>query len=178
MPNTNNNLVTPNNLFALENEVMKDLTDFNKKDRLYLTCDPSTGVQNQRFINKGICTGLSTADISKLKQQRDDAYKKLTAVPGGSLVRLQDAINYLPETSGGIDQRQYLENYYAILRQYKDVVGNRQDLDAKLAELYEIGDTSNNFYQKKLISTSYTKILLTVLATTLTISAFMVMRNK
>jgi hypothetical protein len=101
----------------------------------------------------------------------------LTA-PGGSLVKLQDAIKYLPETSGGIDQTQYLENYYAILNQYKDVVKKRQDLDAKLAELYEIGDTSNNFYQKKLITTSYTKILLTVLATSLTITAFMVMRNK
>lgn len=173
MPNTNNNLVTPYNLFALENDVMKDLTDFNKKDRLYLTCDPSTGVQNQRFIDKTICP----ADVRKLKQEREDAYKKLTA-PGGSLVKLQAAIANLKNTDNVIDQRQYLENYYAILNQYRDVVGNRQDLDAKLAELYEIGDTSNTFYQKKLISTSYTKIILTILATTLTISAFMVMRNK
>jgi hypothetical protein len=173
MPQQNNNLVNPSNLFALENDVMKDLTDFNKKYRLYLTCGP-TGNINQPYINKNICTGVNP---SNLKTDLDNAYKKLTA-PGGSLVKLQDAIKYLPETSGGIDQTQYLENYYAILNQYKDVVKKRQDLDAKLAELYEIGDTSNNFYQKKLITTSYTKILLTVLATSLTITAFMVMRNK
>jgi hypothetical protein len=61
---------------------------------------------------------------------------------------------------------------------YKEIVKNRQSLDAKLAELYEIGDTTSNFYQKKLVSTSYTKILLTVLATSLVVTAFVVARRK
>ena len=173
MPNTNNNLVEPNNLFALENAVMADLTNFNKKYRLYLTCG-RTGNTNQKYFDKSICPTKAT----NLRSSVDNAYAKLTANPNGSLVLLQKAIDNLPQTTGGIDKTQYIKNYYDILNKYKEVVYKRQSLDAKLAELYEIGDTSSNFYQKKLISTSYTKILLTVLATSLTIAAFMTMRNK
>jgi hypothetical protein len=115
-------------LFALENDVMKDLTDFNKKYRLYLTC-ASTGNENQEYIDKKICP----TNTDNLRTDLENAYKKLTA-PGGSLVKLQDAIKYLPSTSNGIDQSQYLANYYAILNQYREVVGKRQDLDSKLAE--------------------------------------------
>lgn len=169
------NLVNPNNLFALENAVMADLTDFNRKYRLYLTCG-STGNANQKFFDKTICP----ADVSNLRSDVDKAYAKLASAtaPLGSLVVLQTAIDNLPQTTGGISQSQYMQNYYDIMNKYKDVVRKRQSLDSSLAELYGIGDTSSNFYQKKLISTSYTKILLTVLATTLTIGAFMAMRNK
>jgi succinate dehydrogenase/fumarate reductase flavoprotein subunit len=173
MSNTNNNLVEPNNLFVLENAVIADLTDFNKKYRLYLTCG-TTGNKNQTYFDKSICP----TDSTTLRSNVDIAYAKLTSDPNGSLVLLQNAINNLPQTTGGIDQTQYIKNYYDIMNKYKEVVNKRQSLDAKLAELYEIGDTSSNFYQKKLISTSYTKILLTVLATSLTIAAFMTMRNK
>jgi len=169
------NLLSPNNLFALENAVMADLTDFNRKYRLYLTCG-TTGNANQKYFDKTICP----ANVSNLRSDVDKAYTKLTknTEPLGSLVVLQNAINNLPKTTKGISQSQYIQNYYDILNKYKDVVSKRQALDSSLAELYEIGDTSSNFYQKKLISTSYTKILLTVLATTLTVAAFMAMRNK
>jgi len=175
MANTNPNLVNPNNLFALENAVMADLTDFNKKYRLYLTCG-NTGNPNQRYFDKSICP----RDVSNLKLDMDNAYAKLTSTtaPLGSIVVLQNAINNLPQTSGGIDQAQYMRNYYDIINKYKDVISKRQALDSSLTELYEIGDTSTNFYQKKLISTSYTKIILTILATSLTVAAFMTMRNK
>jgi succinate dehydrogenase/fumarate reductase flavoprotein subunit len=180
MPETRNNLLIPNNLFDLENEVMKDLTDFNKKYRLYLTCG-QTGNVNQKDVNQKICSevkgGTFYTDVT-------NAYAKLTnptrtaTAPLGSLVALQNAINKLQLTTGGIDQAQYMKNYTDILNKYQDVVRKRQSLDSSLAELYEIGDSSSNFYQKKLVSTSYTKILLTVLATSLTVAAFMTMRNK
>ena len=173
MPNTNNNLVNPNNLFALENAVMADLTDFNKKYRLYVTC-ANTGNQNRGYFNKSICP----TDVNSLRSDLDTAYAKLTNATNGSLVILQKAIDNLPQTTGGIDQSQYIQNYYDIMNKYKDVLSKRQALDSSLAELYEIGDTSTNFYEKKLMSTSYTKIILTILATTLTVGAFMTMRNK
>jgi hypothetical protein len=167
------NLLTPNNLFTLENAVMADLTDFNKKYRLYLTC-ANTGNPNQSYVNKSICP----TNVSNLQTDVENAYKKLvsTTAPLGSLVVLQNAIDGLQNT--GINQSQYMQNYYDIMNKYKDVVKKRQSLDSSLAELYEIGDTTGTFYQKKLVSTSYTKILLTVLATSLTIAAFMTMRNK
>jgi hypothetical protein len=174
MSNTHNNLVNPNNLFALENTVMTDLTDFNKKYRLYLTC-ANTGSSTQHAFDKSICPN----DVANLQSDMENAYKKITSTtaPLGSLVVLQNAITNLTTTTGGIDQTQYMTNYYNILNTYKDVVKKRQSLDASLAELYEIGDTSSNFYEKKLVSTSYTKILLTVLATSLTVAAFMTMRK-
>uniref|UniRef100_A0A6C0K2J5 Uncharacterized protein n=1 Tax=viral metagenome TaxID=1070528 RepID=A0A6C0K2J5_9ZZZZ len=177
--NTHNNLVNPNNLFALENEVMADLTNFNAKYRLYLTC-ANTLSPNRLSFDKAICP--RPRNTYNLKSDLDTAYHKLTSTtttrPLGSLVRLQQAIDNFPSTNNGVDQAQYMINYQHILTEYSKVVKIRQSLDAKLAELYEIGDTTNNFYEKKLMSTSYTKILLTILATSLTIAAFMTMRNK
>jgi len=174
MPVTNNNLINPNNIFQLENAVMADLTEFNKQYRLYLTCG-NTGNSNQQYIDKSICNGDTNRSIDPL----NNAYHKLVNDQGtGSLNILNSAIDNLKNTSGGIDQNQYIQNYYDILAKYKIIVNQRQSLDAKLNELYEIGDTSSNFYQKKLVGTSYTKILLTVLATGLVVTAFIVTRNK
>uniref|UniRef100_A0A6C0HI49 Uncharacterized protein n=1 Tax=viral metagenome TaxID=1070528 RepID=A0A6C0HI49_9ZZZZ len=171
---TNNNLITPNNIFQLENAVMADLTEFNKQYRLYLTCG-NTGNTNQQYFDKSICNGDTNRSITPL----NDAYSKLVNSQGtGSLNILNAAISNLNTTTGGIDQNQYLQNYNDILTKYNMIVRQRQSLDAKLSELYEIGDTSSNFYQKKLVSTSYTKILLSVLATGLVVTAFIVSRKN
>lgn len=64
------------------------------------------------------------------------------------------------------------------MNNYGYIKNLRQDLDAKLSDLYEIGDTKSNFYQRKLMSDSYTKILLTILATSLTVVVFISMSRK
>lgn len=174
------NIESPADIFNLENAVMADLTNFNKEYRLYVTCGgDAAGTGNRKdflpYFNKDICQGNTNMTIANL----DAAYNRLTnSNKTGSLDRLTDAVNGLSTSSGGTNLSQYKSNYYIILRKYNEVVKNRQSLDAKLAELYQIGDTTSNFYQKKLVSTSYTKILLTVLATSLVVTAFVVAQRK
>jgi hypothetical protein len=175
-----NNLESPANIFNLENAVMADLTNFNKEYRLYLTCRdkdidrPGTDRVPLDFFNRDICQGNTKMSRAAL----DTAYERLTnSNKTGSLDRLTDAVNSLSPNTGGT-LNDYKNNYNNILLQYKEIVKNRQSLDAKLSELYQIGDTTSNFYQKKLVSTSYTKILLTVLATSLVVTAFVVAQRK
>ena len=133
----NNNLVTPNNLFALENEVMNDLTNFNKTYQLYLTCN-----KNQSMFGNVDCTSDNAPSLASVIT----VYNKLTDTTTdqkGSLVRLQTAIDSLKSTDGntndvGTTQAQYIANYNYIMNNYKNVVKKRQSLDSSLAELYEI----------------------------------------
>jgi succinate dehydrogenase/fumarate reductase flavoprotein subunit len=156
---------------------MEDLTNFNKEYRLYLTCKNGVSFNTSNplhYFDKTICNGNT-----KTRTNLDAAYNNLTNPDQtGSLDILTTAVNGLSTNTGGTDLSQYNRNYYDILTKYNEVVKNRQSMDAKLAELYQIGDTTSNFYQKKLVSTSYTKILLTVLATGLVVTAFVVAQRK
>jgi hypothetical protein len=97
----------------------------------------------------------------------------------GSLIRLKNTMNWVSTTKPKeITQAEYMAIYSEILNKYKVINKQRQELDSKLTELYQIGDTTTNFYEKQLIATSYTKILLTVVASALTIGAFLTMRNS
>jgi succinate dehydrogenase/fumarate reductase flavoprotein subunit len=170
-----NNTLHPNDLFALENQVISDLTDFNKKYTLFLRCE-NTNNPNRSKINF-VDQPCPTNTIS-IRQDAINAYNKLTntSSPIGSIVQLQNAINKMD--SDATTPKQYLQNYHNIMNSYTEIVKKRQSLDASLVELYEIGDNSSSFYQKKLVSTSYTKILLTILATSLTVAVFISIRNK
>lgn len=175
------NLLQPNNLFALENLVITHLIDYNKKYALFTRCG-DTGNPRQRnidFVGEPCPTNKDS-----LRQDLIDAYDKLgntnasASKPLGSIIQLKDAVNEMSSGPTSMNPQQYLQNYYMIMNAYEDIGKKRNTLDANLAELYGIGDTTSNFYQKKLISTSYTKILLTILATSLTVAAFMAMRKK
>lgn len=176
-----NNIIDPTNIFELENQVIADLNAFNKAYQTYIICKNTNTYFNDR---KGDAVCGNDSALGNLTT----AYKKLINEDNGSnktgsLYLLNEAINALPTEallqSGTIKKKaEYLNNYRVLMRNYENVLKKRQALDANLTELYEIGDTGTNFYQKKLISTSYTKILLTILATTLTVAAFMTMRNK
>jgi hypothetical protein len=63
------------------------------------------------------------------------------------------------------------------MSQYEEMVKNRIEIDTKLRELNNINGASSNFYEKQYISTAYTKILLTVLATTIAYYVFMKLRK-
>jgi hypothetical protein len=178
---TEPNIIYPQNIFELENQVIADLNAFNKAYQTYIICKNT--IDNAYFINRKSELGCQSGTASALALEI--AYKKLINEDDpnnktGSLYRLKDAIDQLPpETDvSSTEKAEYLKNYRVLMFKYQNVLKKRQALDASLTELYEIGDTGTNFYQKKLISTSYTKILLTILATTLTVAAFMTMRNK
>jgi hypothetical protein len=57
------------------------------------------------------------------------------------------------------------------------MVKTRTEIDTKLRELNNINGASSDFYEKQYISTAYTKILLTVLATTVAYYVFMKLRK-
>ena len=164
----NNNIITPNNLFNLENQVIVDLTDFNRKYEVYSRCvatGGTTGLTNQNNKNINLAGKPCPTDVSRLSADLEKAYLKLTqpTAPLGSIVLLKNAINSMSST-GGITPQEYLNNYNTIMNTYQEVLKKRQSLDASLTELYEVGDNKSNFYQRQLMATSYTKILLTSLA--------------
>ena len=144
------NIETPENIFKLENAVMDDLTKFNKEYRLYLTCrdkreDAGLPINPLDYVDRSICNGNTTMARTDL----DAAYARLSNTNRtGSLDKLTAAVNTLSPTTGGTNLLQYKDNYNIILTKYNEIVKNRQSLDAKLAELYQIGDTTSNFYQK------------------------------
>jgi hypothetical protein len=165
---TNNNDLEHPNIFVLEQDAITKLTIANKMYQRYFC-----SLNNTTYTT--LCAEFNDkyADIS----QFNDA----VSAANDSIIALKTAIAALPTYGTGtsyVNKNDYATNYDTIMSNYKDIVKKRQELDSSLTELYEIGDTAGNFYQKKLISTSYTKILLTIIATSLTVAAFMTMRNK
>lgn len=175
-------LLTPNNLFALEQQVLADLQDFQKKAAVYRRCEGNDNIRNKDIYNIPNNKVCSDADKSISFGTVQAAYNKLmsSTSPKGSLTLLDEAIAVYktanPDNSG--EHALYDTNYNKIMTQYNEIGRLRQSLDANLSELYEIGDTRSNFYQRKLMSDSYTKIILTILATTLTIAAFASMQRR
>jgi hypothetical protein len=171
-----NNILSPANIFELENEVINDLTNFNKLYSAYFRCASVTSTS----VRDSVSYPCSDADKAVTQQQVNDAYAKLsstTTTPQGSIVRLNAAISAMG-TTGGTTPSQYVENYNAIMRSYSEIIKKRQQLDAGLAELYEIGDTKNNFYQRQLMATSYGKILLTIIASSITVGIFLTLKKQ
>jgi len=170
----------PGYIFALEQEVMRDLTAYNKAHQLYLRCSANNKNANQKYIDKKNCPSTG----SELLNNYNNAYAKLMKRSGppdthGSLIRLKNKMNWVSTANPKeINQSEYMAIYSDILNKYKVINQQRQELDSKLTELYQIGDTTTNFYEKQLIATSYTKILLTVIASTLTIAAFLTMQKS
>lgn len=170
----------PGYIFALEEEVMRDLTAYNKAHQLYLRCSSNNKNINQKYIDKKNCPGTG----SDLLNNYNNAYAKLMKNTGppntrGSLIRLKTTMNWVSTNNPKeITQSEYMAIYSEILNKYKLINKQRQELDSKLTELYQIGDTTTNFYEKQLIATSYTKILLTVIASTLTIGVFLTMQKS
>ncbi len=170
----------PKYIFALEEEVMKDLTEYNNAHQLYLRCSSNNKNVNRQYIDKKNCPGTG----SNLLNTYNNAYAKLMKNTGppnthGSLIRLKNTMAWVSTNNPKeINQSEYMVIYSEILNKYKLIIKQRQELDSKLAELYQIGDTTTNFYEKQLIATSYTKILLTVIASTLTIGVFLTMQKS
>jgi hypothetical protein len=174
-------LFRPQDIFDLEKNMLLDLQDFQKKAATYRRCAGSS-TNRKNYVWKGP-NPCSAADNLVDGASLTTAKEKLTNVNGtGSLDKLNAALTaYKNANTGGIrvnENDTYNNDYSLIFNRYTEIGNIRQKLEANLSELYEIGDTRSNFYQRKLMSDSYTKILLTILATTLTIAAFASMQSK
>ena len=143
-------MATPD-LFQLEKDVLKRLNEFNQ-----------TYAQYSRCLNGAIRINdpNNCENLSQMNQNVKDSYSRLST----ALHDLQNAINNSRNLSGS--------KYNDIVDGYSKVKSLRSKLDDQLAELYQVGDTKFNFYEKQLMSSSYNKILLIILATSLTVYLF------
>jgi hypothetical protein len=174
-------LFRPEDIFDLEQKMLLDLQDFQKKAAIYRRCAGSTN-NKKNYVWQGP-NACSATDNQVTRSSLTAAKEKLINTSNtGSLDKLNTALTaYKNANTGGARTNEsdtYNTDYSLIVNKYNQISGMRQKLEANLSELYEIGDTRSNFYQRKLMSDSYTKIILTILATTLTIAAFASMQRR
>jgi hypothetical protein len=151
------------NIFALEKDVLTNLNNFNSLYANYVNCTLKKSTTNT--------TSCPSSEVSlETVNYAYDATKN-------SIAALQTALGSLSPTNGGPTPSQYDTSYNAIMGQYEQMVKNRVEIDTKLRELNNINGASSDFYEKQYISTAYTKILLTVLATTVAYYVFMKLRK-
>ena len=163
-----NNLKKPNNIFDLERNVFNNLNNFNQVYASHLRCSKTGGNANNELIDQSTCpSNVPTNNDVK------NAYTKLSA----SITTLQNAIATM-KANGGASPADYDASYNQILATYANVLETRDNLDEKIAELYNTNDSALNFYDRMYISTIYSKILLTILATSLAYYVFMQMRKR
>lgn len=167
--NKGKDLKSPNDVFQLEQDAMAKLNTFNQAYANYMRCG-STGNTNQSYIDQSSCT---ETDKSVYKTNVDAAYSDLS----GALIALNDALNKMG-ANGGKTPENYDATYNSMLSTYNDLVKTRQTIDDELAELYGTTDGVNSYYNKMYMSTMYSKILWTILATSLLYYVIMKLRKK
>lgn len=175
-------LLSPNDIFNLEKDALEKLKTFQTTYADYVRCGPDTDTAARALYE---VSGNKCSSSPKTYADVDADYTKALS----ALTLLENAIyQYASNNSAGTSSSPVVSrssehnvfdaSYNEIMNNYGYIKNLRQDLDAKLSDLYEIGDTKSNFYQRKLMSNSYTKILLTILATSLTVVVFISMSRK
>lgn len=157
--------VTNPNLFSLEQHVINNIKSFNRRYVDFLRCAGRVTQYDKTYSCDSTDTNFWVARLNHHKTNLEKSIKAL-----------EDAINNSSTT--GISRQDYEKNKEIINNLNKKVLDTRKNIDSKLTELYEIGDTTTTFHQNNLVRTSYIKIMLIILASSVTFSAFMIMRNN
>jgi hypothetical protein len=167
------NLLSKQDIFQLEQNVMAKLNNFNQTYATYMRCG-ATGNSNQTYIDKSNCpTSITQENVDNAKSELDDAIAELNAAIG---TPEQAGTN---DSTGGKTPASYAMNYnYVTKHYYNNLVKTRKDIDDKLAELYNTSESTSSFYDKMYMSTMYSKIVLTILATSIIYYTIMKLRNK
>ena len=182
MASPSNTLFSPDDIFNLEKDALDKLKNFQTVYTDYVRCGPDTDPSiKARYTAAGLtqCSNPSktTDDVDTAKSNAmtalDNLHKALNKY--ASQTNSDSATNTISRSG---ENTMFDTSYNRIISDYGEIQSTRQALDAKLSDLYEIGDTKSNFYQRKLMSDSYTKILLTILATSLTVAVFVSMSRK
>jgi hypothetical protein len=90
---------------------------------------------------------------------------------------INDLKNALEKYSG-IDESTYFMKYTDLLSKYDDITSTRNHLDEMLAELYGTEDGIKNYYNNLYSSTMFSKLMLTILLTSLAYYTFMKIIKK
>lgn len=155
------------NITTLENTLMTDLNDFNNKYACYLR-NPATNSTNDNAKNIMYpCTdGVTSTQVANAKTKVDQ-----------DITNLRNALNQY-RYSSSTTQAQYIARYNTILEKYNEIMETRNDLDTKLAELYGTDVGSSNYYNNKYSATMFSKLMLTILLTSLGYYTFMKIIEK
>ena len=159
-----------NNIFALEQKLIADINDFNTK---YLCFARKNHQNTNSAITKNItekCTDttIDLATIVAAKRTVEEDIKNI-----------QNATTAYNITNGNTNKRDYNVKYNNLVDiSYNTILDKRKELDAKLAELYGTDDGITNYYVNQYRATMFSKIMLTILVTSLVYYTFMKMIKK
>lgn len=158
---------TINDITNYENSLLKNLNDYNRKYTCYVYSLPNTDKLKQGvagFNKPSFCTtNYSQGDVTTAMNKVNE-----------DITNLENALN----SYKGTNQTMYLRNYSDLLKKYDDIITTRDGLDEKLAELYGTEDGINNYYNNLYSSTMFSKLMLTILLTSLAYYTFMKMIKK
>jgi hypothetical protein len=160
------NLKSPKDIFQMEQDVMAKLNTFNQTYATYLRCTTNPSNSKNQYIDKSTCpaNGITDAEVTT-------AYNNVQT----SIATLKGAMALMDNT--GVTPKQYDMNYNNMLSSYKTLTDTRKQVDQNLAELYNTTDGTASFYNKMYMGTIYSKILLTVLATSIVYFGIMKLRK-
>ena len=158
MSSTQRTLSSPQDIFALEQTVLSNLNNFNTLYANYINCT----LGKSTTISSCPSTTVSLDSVNTAYQNAATSINTLNSA--------------LQSINSGTAVSQYNSNYNEIMDQYDEMIQKRTEIDAKLRQLNNINGATD-FYEKQYISTAYTKILWTVLATSVAYYVFMKLRK-
>lgn len=142
-------------LMDKESRLLADLQDFNTKYDRYIAC-------TNNFINPGNKMGCSAMDTNK--QTVIAALDKLNA---SSIIDVSNAVIAFKKDSRTVSPAVYDASYQQLTKTYNnDILTLRNELDAKLMEIYSTEGSITSDIMKSYDATIYVGLLWTILATT------------
>lgn len=140
---------------ALEKELMADINDFNTKYSCYLhsSNNPNSNVKHITTCKTNV--NANDVETAKKKVEKD-------------IADIKDKL----QRYTGTTQTNYNIKFNDIIKDYNDLSSERNDLDTKLAELYNTDNGISNYYNNKYAATMFSKIMLTIFVTCLVYYTF------
>ena len=156
---------TINDITNYENSLLKNLNEYNRIYTCYVYSLPNTNLKTDASFNKpSFCTtNYSQGDVIRAKD-----------LVNADITKLIELLN----NYSGINHTTYVMKYTDLLSKYDDITTTRNDLDEKLAELYGTENGIKNYYNNLYSSTMFSKLMLTILLTSLAYYTFMKMIKK
>jgi len=140
---------------ALEKQLMADINDFNTKYSCYLH---SSNNPNSNVKHITICkTTVNANDVETAKKKVEK-----------DIADIKDKL----QRYTGTTQTNYNIKFNDIIKNYNQLSSERNDLDTKLAELYNTDNGISNYYNNKYAATMFSKIMLTIFVTCLVYYTF------
>lgn len=154
---------TERDIMDLEQKLMTDLNNFNSVYSCYLRSANNNNDNAKKILNPCTDSNATQSNVDTAKIAVND-----------DIAELKYALNHY----SGKNQRQYNIQYNDIINQYNNIIHIRNDLDTKLAELYGTNSGVTNYYNNKYAATMFSKMMLTILLTSLAYYTFMKIIKK